>query len=265
MSQDKDPELLLLITTNLKDGLIRHSSSQISSPILFVKIKDGSKRMCIDYRQINKYLKKDIYVLPRIDTLLERFNHKNYFTTINLRDAYIQICMHPGSEDYTFFSSKYDTYAYRVMPFGLQVSPGVYQRYINSITKVLTEKGVIAFMDDIIVATTTLAFNVETTHQLLYLLLKNNLQSKITKCTFFSLSVDLLGFRITNKGIAPQEKSINTIKKWERPSKTQNLQSFICFLNYLRQYIKSFSEKVNELQKLLTSSKKEITWSPSAK
>jgi Reverse transcriptase (RNA-dependent DNA polymerase) len=111
---------------NMSMGLIEQLANDIASPILFVKKKDCSLRLCVDYRQLNNCLERDMYPLPRIDSIIESLSGKRVFSKIDLREAYHQIRMHEKSRKYSTFICKYGSFCYNVMPFRLSVPPSFF-------------------------------------------------------------------------------------------------------------------------------------------
>ena len=132
------PELNALrncIEENLEKGFIRPSKSPAGAPILFVKKKDGSLRLCVDYRGLNQVTVKNRYPLPLIPELLDRLSQASIFTKIDLRSAYNLVRIRPGDEWKTAFRCRYGHYEYLVMPFGLTNAPAVFQNLINDVLR----------------------------------------------------------------------------------------------------------------------------------
>ena len=131
LSQTELAELRKYIDENLTKNFIRHSKSPAGAPILFVKKKDGSLRMCVDYRGLNKVTKKNRYPLPLISGLLEQLRRAKIFTKIDLRGAYNLVRIKEGDEWKTTFRTRYGHFEYNVMPFGLTNAPVVFQHMMN--------------------------------------------------------------------------------------------------------------------------------------
>ena len=123
------------IDTLLEKGAIRPSSSNIGAPVLFVKKKEGTLRMCIDYRQLNLRTKKNKYPLPSINFLLEQLAGASTFSKIDLRGAYHLLRVAAGHEWKTTFRCRYGSFQFLVMPFGLTNAPSSFQHYINDVRR----------------------------------------------------------------------------------------------------------------------------------
>src|SRR5579859_7081438 len=119
------------IETNLGKGFIRYSQSLCGSPIVFAKKKNGTLRLCVDYRGLNKLTIKNRYPLPLIGELLEQISTAKYFTKFDVWDGYNRLRMAPGEEWKTAFRCRYGLFDYMVMPFGLCNVPGTFQHYMN--------------------------------------------------------------------------------------------------------------------------------------
>ncbi|GKD21989.1 putative reverse transcriptase domain-containing protein, partial [Tanacetum coccineum] len=133
-----------------KKGFIRPSSSPWGAPVLFMKKKDGSFRMCIDYQELNKLTIKNRYPLPRIDDLFNQLQSFSVYSKIDLRSGYHQLRIRKEDIPITAFRTRYGHYEYQVMPFGLTNAPAVFMDLMNRVCKPYLDKFVIVFIDDII-------------------------------------------------------------------------------------------------------------------
>jgi Reverse transcriptase (RNA-dependent DNA polymerase) len=156
--------------------------------------------------------------------------------------------LHPDPEWLTAFSSKYGSYPFMVMPFGLSVAPSYFQRFINEILGEFFAKNEIAYLDDILIPSKTLEENMDLTHKVKVKLLKCNLRAKIQKCEFFTRSTQFLGYIIGSSSLGIKEGTVTSIKKWLMLRTVHDLQSLLGFANFFRQFIRNFSEIVQLLE-----------------
>ena len=175
-------------------GFIRPSHSPWGAPVLFVKKKDGTLRMCIDYRELNKLTIKNRYPLPRIDDLFDQLQGAKYFSKIDLRSGYHQLRVSDADIEKTAFRTRYRHFEFTVMPFGLTNAPAVFMHLMNRVCKLYLEKFVIVFIDDILIYSKTKDEHQTHLKLLLELLQKEKLYAKFSKCEFWLREVQL--FRV---------------------------------------------------------------------
>ncbi|GJR25307.1 putative reverse transcriptase domain-containing protein [Tanacetum coccineum] len=163
-------------------GFIRPSSSPWGAPVLFVKKKDGSFRMCIDYRELNKLTVKNRYPLPRIDDLFDQLQGSSVYSKIDLRSGYHQLRVREEDIPKTAFRTRYGHYEFQVMPFGLTNAPAVFMDLMNRVCKPYLDKFVIVFIDDILIYSKNKQEHEEHLKLILELLKKEELYAKFSKC-----------------------------------------------------------------------------------
>ncbi|GJR02867.1 putative reverse transcriptase domain-containing protein [Tanacetum coccineum] len=166
-------------------GFIRPSSSPWGAPVLFVKKKDGSFRMCIDYRELNKLTVKNRYPLPRIDDLFDQLQGSSVYSKIDLRSGYHQLRVREEDIPKTAFRTRYGHYEFQVMPFGLTNAPAVFMDLMNRVCKPYLDKFVIVFIDDILIYSKNKGKHEEHLKLILELLRKEELYAKFSKCEFW--------------------------------------------------------------------------------
>ncbi|GJY49005.1 putative reverse transcriptase domain-containing protein [Tanacetum coccineum] len=192
-----EPSELEELSGQLKElqdkGFIRPSSSPWGAPVLFVKKKDGSFRMCIDYRELNKLTVKNRYLLPRIDDLFDQLQGSQFFSKINLRSGYYQVRVHENDIPKTTFKTCYGHFEFTIMPFGLTNAPAVFMDLMNRVCRPYLDKFVIVFIDDILIYSETREEHVEHLRLVLELLKKGKLYAKFSKCEFWLREVQFLG------------------------------------------------------------------------
>ena len=249
-----EPELQALreyLDENLAKGFIVPSKSPAASPILFQKKKDGSLRLCVDYRKLNEITKKNRYPLPLIPEIIERLRGAKVFTKLDLRGAYNLIRMREGDEWKTAFRTRYGLYEYLVMPFGLTNAPATFQAFMNDIFRDILDVSVIVFLDDIMIFSENPEDHVAHVREVLRRLKEHKLYSKLSKCEFHRSTVEFLGFIITPEGVKMDESKVKSILEWERPTSVKDIQSFLGFANFYRRFIPNFSAVVSPITKLL--------------
>ncbi|GJW28471.1 putative reverse transcriptase domain-containing protein [Tanacetum coccineum] len=182
-------------------GFIRPSHSPWGAPILFVKKKDGALRMCIDYKELNKFTIKNRYPLPRIDDLFDQLQGARYFSKIDLRSGYHQLRVHEDDILKTAFRMRYRHFEFTVMPFGLTNASAVFMDLMNRVCKPYLDKLVIIFIDDILVYSKPKDEHKVHLRQVLELLKKEELYAKFSKCAFWLQEVQFLGHVVNQNGI----------------------------------------------------------------
>ncbi|GJT90375.1 putative reverse transcriptase domain-containing protein [Tanacetum coccineum] len=198
-------------------GFIRPSSSPWGAPVLFVKKKDGSFRMCIDYRELNKLTVKNRYPLPRIDDLFDQLQGSSVYSKIDLRSGYHQLRVREEDIPKTAFRTRYGHYEFQVMPFGLTNAPAVFMDLMNRVCKPYLDKFVIVFIDDILIYSKSKQEHKEHLKIILELLKKEELYAKFSKCEFWIPKVQFLGHVIDSEGIHVDPAKIESIKDWTSP------------------------------------------------
>jgi hypothetical protein len=238
MSPNELEELKKQLTSLTEQGFIRPSVSPYGSPILFVKKKDGSQRLCVDYRMLNKQTIKNRYPLPRIDDMLDGIRGAKYFTKIDLQQGYHQIRIHPPDIHKTAFRTRYGHYEFTVMPFGLCNAPATFQRLMNDIFKEYLDDFVIVYLDDILIFSKTKEDHHKHVSIALEILRKNQLYAKLSKCTFGATSLEFLGHIISHLGIHMDPSKIKAILDWPEPKDATQVRQFLGLAGYYRRFIK---------------------------
>ncbi|GJS77337.1 putative reverse transcriptase domain-containing protein [Tanacetum coccineum] len=182
-------------------GFIRPSSSPWGAPVLFVKKKDGSFRMCIDYKELNKLTVKNRYPLPRIDDLFDQLQGSQFFSKIDLRSGYHQLGVHEDDIPKTAFRTRYGHFEFTVMPFGLTNAPAVFMDLMNIVYRPYLDKFLIVFIVDILIYSKTREEHVEHLRLVLELLKRDKLYAKFSKCEFWLREVQFLRHVMNGNGI----------------------------------------------------------------
>ncbi|GJX27801.1 putative reverse transcriptase domain-containing protein [Tanacetum coccineum] len=194
-------------------GFIPLSTSPWGAPVLFVKKKDGSFRMCIDYQELNKLTIKNRYPLPKIDDLFDQLQGWSVYSKIDLRSGYHQLRVRDKDIPKTDFRTRYEHYEFQVMPFGLTNVPAVFMDLINRVCKPYLDKFVIVFIDDILIYSRNKEEHTNHLRIILELLKKEKLYAKFSKCDFWIRIVQFLGHLIDSQGLHVDPTKIETIAK----------------------------------------------------
>ncbi|GJV56907.1 putative reverse transcriptase domain-containing protein [Tanacetum coccineum] len=237
-------------------GFIRPSSSPWGAPILFVNKKDGSFRMCIDYRELNKLTVKNGYPLPRIDDLFDQLQGSSIYSKIDLRSGYHQLRVREEDIPKTAFRTRYGHYEFRVMPFGLTNAPAVFMDLINRVCKPYLDKFVIVFIDDILICSHNEKEHEEHLKTILELLKKEELYAKFSKCEFWINMVKFLGHVIDSSGIHVDPAKIEAVKNWASPTTPSEIRQFLGLAGYYRRFIEGFSKIAKPLTELTQKNQK---------
>ncbi|GJY08814.1 putative reverse transcriptase domain-containing protein [Tanacetum coccineum] len=240
-------------------GFIRPSSSPWGAPVLFVKKKDGSFRMCIDYRELNKLTVKNRYPLPRIDDLFDQLQGSSIYSKIDLRSGYHQLRVREQDIPKTAFRTRYGHYEFQVMPFGLTNAPAVFMDLMNRVCKPYLDKFVIVFIDDILIYSKDEKEHEEHLKAILELLKKEQLYAKFSKCEFWIPKVQFLGHVIDSRGIHVDPAKIESIKDWASPKTPTEIRQFLGLAGYYRRFIEGFS-KIAKLMTKLTQKGIKFDW-----
>ncbi|GJZ72390.1 putative reverse transcriptase domain-containing protein, partial [Tanacetum coccineum] len=193
----------------------------------FVKKKDGSFRMCIDYRELNKLTVKNRYPLPRIDDLFDQLQGSSVYSKIDLRSGYHQLRVREEDIPKTAFRTRYGHYEFQVMPFGLTNAPAMFMDLMNRVCKPYLDKFIIVFIDDILLYSKSKKEHEEHLKLILELLKKEELYAKFSKCEFWIPKVQFLGHVIDSEGIHVDPAKIESIKDWTSPKSPTEIRQFL--------------------------------------
>ncbi|GJZ49134.1 putative nucleotidyltransferase, ribonuclease H [Tanacetum coccineum] len=236
-------------------GYIRPSKAPYAALVLFQRKKDGSLRMCIDYRALNKVTIKNKYHIPLIADLFDHLGKARYFTKLDLRSGYCQVRIAEGDEAKTTCVTRYGSYEFSVMPFGLTNAPMTFCTLMNKLFHPFFDKFMVVYLDDIVVYSHTLEDHVLHLKQVFQVLQGNELYVKLEKCSFAQDEVELLGHKIKDGGLMMDGAKIKAIQDWEPPTNVMELRSFLGLVNYYRRFIMGYSTIASPLTDLLKKNK----------
>ncbi|GFX15690.1 retrovirus-related Pol polyprotein from transposon 17.6 [Trichonephila clavipes] len=235
----------------LNEDIIRLSSSEYASPIVMVKKKDGSSRMCIDYRKLNQKLMKHKFPLPLIEDVLDTLQEAKVYSTLNLRNGFFHVDVDEDCRKYTSFIIPDGQFEFNKVSFGLSTSPGVFQRYVSSIFRDLTRKGiVISYLDDLVIPAKNEQEGIEKLKIIFEVEKKYGLEIKFKKCQFLKKKIEFLGHIVESGSIKPSPTKTIAVRKFPEPTTIIQVQSFLGLTGYFRKYIKDYSKIAKPLSDL---------------
>ncbi|WVZ96146.1 hypothetical protein U9M48_041818 [Paspalum notatum var. saurae] len=240
----------------LEKRFIRKSTSPWASPVLLTDKKDGSLRMCVDYRGLNAVTVKNKYLLPRIEDLFDQLKGACIFSKINLHSGYHRLRIRPSDIPKTAFISCYGLYEYTVMSFGLTNTPAFFMYMMNSVFMEYLDKFVVVFIDDILVYSKTEAEREEHLRLMLQKLREHKLYAKFSKCDFWMKEVQFFGHVISNGGIAIDHNKVAEVQNWEVPEDVKAIRSFFGLAGYYRRFVEGFSKTAKPMTTLLEKNAK---------
>ncbi|KAL0556346.1 hypothetical protein IC582_004859 [Cucumis melo] len=225
MAPSELKELKVQLQELIDKGYIRPSVSPWRAPMLFMKKKDGTLRLCIDYRQLNKVMIRNKYPLPRIDDLFDQLRGAVVFFKIDLRSGYHQLRVRESDIPKTAFRTRYGHYEFLVMPFGLTNAPTIFMDLMNRIFHQYLDQFVIVFIDDILVYSMDKKAHEEHLRIVLQTLRDKQLYAKFSKCEFWLNQVVFLGHVVLAGGVSVDLQKVEAVVNWERPaSATEELK-----------------------------------------
>ncbi|KAL2237726.1 UNVERIFIED_CONTAM: Transposon Ty3-G Gag-Pol polyprotein [Sesamum indicum] len=241
MAPSELKELKKQLEELLDKGFIRPSISPWGAPVLFVKKKDGSMRLCVDYRQLNRITIKNKYPLPRIDDLLDQLKGATVFSKINLRSGYWQLRIEEESIPKTTFRTRYGHYEFVVIPFGLTNAPAAFMALMNKTLQSFLEQFVIVFIEDIWIYSSSPKEHEQHLRTILQILREKQLYGKFSKCEFWMEEIAFWGHVVSKEGVQPDPAKVKAILEWEPPKNVSEIQSFLGLAGYYRRFVKDFS------------------------
>jgi len=256
MSPSELTELKKQLEELLEKQFIRPSVSPWGALVLLVKKKDGSFRLCIDYRQLNKYTIKNKYPLPRIDDLIDQLRGASVFSKIDLRSGYHQIRVKAEDIPKTAFRTRYGHYEYQVMPFGVTNAPVIFMDYMNRIFRPFLDSFVVVFIDDILIYSKTFEEHEKHLVIVLQVLKDKKLYAKLSKCEFWLEEIKFLGHVISKEGVSVDPTKVEAVLHWESPKSVTEIRSFLGLAGYYRRFIEGFSKIAMPLTQLTKKGQK---------
>ena len=254
MSPDKAAKANQEVRNLLALGLIQPSYSPWASGIVMVKKKTGELRFCCDFRPLNDVTVEDAFPLPRIDESLSRIGNAKVFASIDLAWAFWRIPLKKRDRRKTAFACKLGLFEWRRMPFGVCNASATFQQSITrALQKIQQRHGsvVMAYIDDIVIATETIEDQIMRIKEVFEYLREAGFKMRAEKCDIMRTETKYLGQIVSAEGIRPDAEALTKIQEWLPPRNKEELQSFLGFANYYRDFVPFHAAKVQPMQELL--------------
>ena len=246
MAPAEDLELKKQLDAYLKADQIEPAKSPFGAGVLFARKKDGAMRLCIDYRGLNAITVKDRYPLSRIDEMLDNMRRASFFTKLDLQQGFHQIRVHPDHVPRTAFQTKYGSFQFKVMPFGLCNATATFQRTMNQVLACHREYADV-YIDDIIIHSRTLAEHVQHLRAILVDLRRESLFAKRKKCSFAQSETDFCGFIVGASGIRTQPQKLEAIRNWPVSQNPKDIRSFLGLCGFYQRFIPKYADTASPM------------------
>jgi hypothetical protein len=253
-------EIEKMVQELLTVGVICPSTSPYSSHVVMVLKKEGSWRMCPDFRALNKLTIKDKFPIHVVDDLLDELSCAQFFTKLDLCSGYHQIRMKEVDIPKTAFRTHEGHYEFFFMPFVLCNAPSTFQSLMNHVFHPFLRHFVLVFFDDILIYRKTWIDHITHVDRVLHLLSQHQLFLKRSKCAFGASEVEYLGHLVGKDGVRVDPKKIEAIQDWPHPKTLKILRGFLGLIGYYRKFVKNYGKIAAPLTALLK--KNSFTWTP---
>ena len=223
-------------------NILDYSKSPWSSPVVPVKKKDGSIRLCIDYRELNRVTKADRFPIPNMNELVFGLYGMRYFTTLDLVKGYYQVPLDPDSAELTAFSTTRNHYQFNRLSFGLRNAPAAFQREMQEVLRDFDNRQVLVYIDDILIMGKSYEEHLGLLSKVLYTLEQYGIKVKPSKCCWFQSEVEFLGHMVGCSGLRKSDKYMDSIREYSKPTTIKELRSFLGVVHFQRKFIPHCSE-----------------------
>ena len=246
----------------LEHGIIDRSTSEWASPLITVRKKDHSLRLCVDYRRLNTLSKADAYPLPRVEELIDRVGNANFISTLDLTKGFWQVPVAAGDQEKTAFSTPWGLFQFRRMPFGLQGAPATFQRMVDKLLEGL-EHFAGAYIDDVIVFSSTWEDHLTHLEEVFHKIQQAGLTVKARKCQFAMQECVYLGHKVGSGKVRPEEVKVKAIRTFEVPRSKTQVRAFLGITGYYRKFIPHYATVALPLTDLTRKNQPNtVVWTP---
>ena len=247
----------------IANGIIEPSKSPYNCRVLPIRKKDGSLRLCMDYRDLNSKTIPDRHPMPNITDSIYSLHGSKFFTTLDLVRGYYQLPVEEESRPYTAFSTSRGHWQYKRMPFGLRNAPAAFQRAMQQVLRDLPIDKVVIYLDDILIISKDFKEHLQLVRRVLKTLRSHGIKIKMEKCAWFQDKVEFLGHEISQEGLSKRSKYINEIREFPKPENVRELRQFLGLVNWQRKFIKNCAEIGKPLYRLTGGKRtRKLTWTP---
>ena len=239
-----------------KMGMIEHSNSDWASRLVMVTKKDGSTRVCVDYREVNKLTKRDAYPAPQIEQTLDQLRKAKYYTSLDGEKGYYQVKMTDRAKEVTAFRSPFGLFQFLRMPFGLTNAPAVFQRLMDKVLRGLTWNCCMVYLDDIIIYSNTWEEHIKHIDMVLQRISDANITLNSKKCDIGQVVIKFLGHVVSAEGIKPDADRATAIQDLKVPTDVTGVRSFLGMTNQFRKFIRGYADLARPLNSVATDASK---------
>ena len=238
--------------------IIEPSKSPWSAPIVPIRKKDGTIRLCVDYRKLNQITVPDRYPLPAIGDMISGLGGVKYFTTLDLVRGYYQMPVEETSREFTAFSTPRHHWQFKRLPFGLKNAPAAFQREMQAVLSGFSWKKVLVYIDDILIVEDSFEKHLDLVKKVLDTLNRHGVKIKPAKCSWFQSQVEFLGHQINQEGIKKTPSYISKLRDYERPKTVKEVREFLGLVNFQRKFMPRCSEIAKPLSKITGQDGKQL-------
>ena len=234
----------------LETGIIRPSTSEWASSPVLIRKKDGTVRYCLDYRDLNAKTMKDRWPLPSISSCMDTLEGNEWFSSLDLASGYWQFLIEEEDIPKTAFLTKFGLYEHVRMAFGLTNAPSFCQKCIELVLRGMTWEEIIAYLDDVMVLGKDFRSHLDVLRRVFERFRKFNLKLKPKKCHLFQKRVPFLGRLVSKDGVEVDPEKVKAVETYPQPKNSKEVEKFLGFANYHREFIERFAERSDLLYQL---------------